>query len=269
MPAAPDAIAEAAVRDAARSNDYDSYLAALLAPRSVRGDLITLAAFQGEVARAVETVSEPVMGEIRLQWWRDALPAMRSGTSTGHPVADALAEVLARRKLSEQAILDILDANSRVLEPDFFASEHELEAYLRDSDAGVLKLAAQVLDIEVDDSVGELANAAAQANGRVRLLRALPLLLSHGRLPFPDLLGDWEAATKPVIHTARAWLEKARLRAVDAPQGLFPALLPIALVEPYLTALQDLGPDIARQKAEIFPLTRVWRLWRASVLGRV
>lgn len=269
MPAAPDAISDAAVRDAARSNDYDNYLAALLAPREVRRDLIALTAFRGEVARAVETVSEPIMGEIRLQWWRDALVGMRTGTSTGHPVADAFAEAIARHKLSDQAILGILDANTRALEPDFPVSEEELEAYLRESDATALKLAAQILSVDMNDGVCELANAAAQANGRVRLLRALPLMLSHGRQPFSAPHGDWVQAAGPVMHAARAWLKEARLRAVAAPRGLYPALLPLALVEPYLAALQELGPNIARQKAEIFPLTRVWRLWRASVLGRV
>ena len=83
MPAAPDASQDLAAREAARANEYDRYLAALLAPKAARPGLIALAAFQGEVARAVETVNEPIMGEIRLQWWRDALPGLRDGASTG------------------------------------------------------------------------------------------------------------------------------------------------------------------------------------------
>lgn len=273
MPAAPDATTDAAVRGAARANEYDRYLAALLAPRAVRRDLIALTAFLGEVARAVETVSEPVMGEIRLQWWRDALAASRAGTSTGNPVADALSETIARHKLPESAILAILDANSRVLEPGFPATQKDVETYLQESDAIAGELTARILNVVIDESVSELVNATAQATGRVRLLRALPLMLSNGRWPLPPPSvvtdADWGAAAKPVIHAAQAWLQEARMRALGGPPGILPALLPLALVEPYLGALQGLGPNIVRQKADIFPLTRVWRLWRASVLGRV
>ena len=66
MPAGPEADL-AAVREAARSLEPDRYLSALLAPLAAREDLITLAAFLGEAARVPAIVSEPMIGEIRLQ----------------------------------------------------------------------------------------------------------------------------------------------------------------------------------------------------------
>ena len=56
-----------AVRNAARSHAPDFYLSALLAPRSVRSDLVTLAAYLGEIARVPLTASEPALGAIRTQ----------------------------------------------------------------------------------------------------------------------------------------------------------------------------------------------------------
>ena len=68
-----------AVRASARLNAPDRYYAALFAPAAVRDDLIALAAFCGEIARIGRQVSEPVMGEIRITWWRDALLAAEHG----------------------------------------------------------------------------------------------------------------------------------------------------------------------------------------------
>ena len=166
----------------------------------------------------------------------------------------ALRAALRRPALSEEAVLAILDANARALEPGFPAGEGVLAAYLR----GKLQAGAV---------------AVAQAGGRVRLLRALPIMLSHGRHPLPPPAdtrdADWAAAAEPVIHAARSWLGKARMQIDGADRRVIAAVLTLALVEPYLGALQDLGPDIVRRRADMSPLARVWRLWRASVLGRV
>ena len=89
------------VLDAARSFDRDRYLAALLAPNEARADLVVLAAYLGEIKRVPLLAREAAIGEIRLQWWRDALS---SEGASGHPVADAMREV-ARRRLIDPGLL--------------------------------------------------------------------------------------------------------------------------------------------------------------------
>ena len=86
----------AEVRGCARAHDFDRYLAALLAPRDVRDDLIALAATVGEIARVPATVKEPMMGEIRLTWWRDWLAKPLAEGLSGNPVADAMRRAIAR-----------------------------------------------------------------------------------------------------------------------------------------------------------------------------
>jgi phytoene synthase len=48
----------------------------------------------------------------------------------------------------------------------------------------------------------------------------------------------------------------------ELPPAARPAFLPLALVDPYLSALQKIDP--LHQVADINPLTRLWRLgtWR-------
>ena len=83
------------IRDSAVRTEPDRYLAATLAARPVRPALAAIAAFASELARIPATVSEPTLGDIRLQWWRDTLAAGRASQRrvlSGHPIADALVE---------------------------------------------------------------------------------------------------------------------------------------------------------------------------------
>ncbi|HEX9881850.1 MAG TPA: squalene/phytoene synthase family protein, partial [Hyphomicrobium sp.] len=216
-----------------------------------------------------ELVNEPMMGEIRLQWWRDVLERGLTDGGTGSPVADALLETIARHNLPVDTFIGILAARSRELAPDAFATEEALDGYLDDTDGAAFGLAARILVPDGDDGIAKLASAAGQAFGRIRLLRALPASLAKGRSVLPLEGADWAAAVRPILDAARVRVGEARQRLPAAPAAVLPAMLPVALVEPYLAALQRLGPDIAREKADISPLTRVWRLWRASVRGRI
>ncbi len=77
---------EDAVRTVARDGDPDRYASALFAPRPAREPLFALYALNVELARAAEQVSEPQLGEIRLQWWREALDRAAAGEDTGNPL---------------------------------------------------------------------------------------------------------------------------------------------------------------------------------------
>jgi phytoene synthase len=263
------------VREAARRSEPDRYLAALLAPRAARADLIALAAFVGEVARIPLTGSEPLIGEIRLQWWRDVLVNLLGGTATGSLIADTVGAAIRSRALPEALFMSIIDARSRELDPQAPLSSTAVDTYFNDTEGAAFQLAGHVLGVNEQPGVPELMSAAGQAYGRVCLLRSLPRLLANGRVPAP-LAGvlrasddDWVAATAPMRDSVKRWLKEARRRARAAPRAALPAILPLALVEPYLAALERLGPNLVRQTADISPLTRVWQLWRASVLGRI
>ncbi len=73
-----------------RRLDHDRYLAALFAPAEARAALLALYAFNLELARVPELVTEPLLGEVRLSWWREARAEARAGTPGRHPVALAL-----------------------------------------------------------------------------------------------------------------------------------------------------------------------------------
>ena len=88
-----------------RLHDPDRYLTARLAPKPSRPALITLYAFNAELARICDAVSEPALGEIRLQWWRDALDGADTDVKTGAPLADALMQTIRAHELPKPLLL--------------------------------------------------------------------------------------------------------------------------------------------------------------------
>jgi phytoene synthase len=90
----PDSFAHC--ENLAREADKDRWLATLFAPADRRPHLYALYAFDVEVARVRAVAREPMAGEIRLQWWREAISGTRPGEAAAHPVAAALFETIGR-----------------------------------------------------------------------------------------------------------------------------------------------------------------------------
>jgi phytoene synthase len=277
-----------AVRHAARDFAYDWYLAALLAPQHARDDLVTLAAYAGEIARVPLTVSEPGLGAIRLQWWRDAV-ASGGGDGpgdvrTGNPVADRIAELARRHALPIDLLERPLAGYERELVADGFEDEAAFETYLDETWGTAFHLGARALGAPDTAAMRSLCKLAAAAYGRTRLALDLPRYLARGRLPLPAArLAGHDPRDLPEIEArpaaralvamlakeAREALAEARTGLRAAPRPVRPAFLPLALVEPYLRALEDPGHDPLHEITDISPLVRVAKLWLANRRGGV
>jgi 15-cis-phytoene synthase len=273
------------VAASARAGEPDRYLAALLAPPSAREGMLALAAFSAELGRIGQLVTrEPMMGEIRLQWWHDALQPAEAGLRTGNPVADALREAVARHDLPAPLLFGMIDAHASDLEPEPFPTEAALDAYLAGSEGAQFALAARMLGGAATPQLEAASEAAGRAYGIARLLLALPQTLALGRLPLPrarlqqagiaDLAGEADpakiAALMRNLHgESLRNFEAARQHVVDLPRPLPAAFLPLALVRPYLRALERPGRDRLREVPEIAPLRRIWAIASAHWLGRM
>jgi 15-cis-phytoene synthase len=276
-----------AVVASARSGEPDRYLAALLAPPPAREPLLALAAFSSELARVPLLVTrEPAMGEIRLQWWRDALEARHTGALTGNPVADAVRAAVQRYDLPVPLLLDVIDAREVDLAAQALADDGALRAYLWKSEGALFTLAAGILRRASGADAQAAADACGHAYGLARLLLGLPHTLSRGRVPLPQsrldaanvsreelLSGDGGSKTADMLAGFRAEtrevLATSRQHVANLPRHMRLAFLPLALVETYLRALERPGRDLLRTTAEIAPLTRVCRIAAARWLGRI
>ncbi len=265
----------AEVMEAARAYAYDDYLVALLAPRASQPALLTLAALNGELARVPLHVTDAALGEIRLQWWRDALAA---GTRSGHPVADAALALQPRlpAPLSE-LIAPVIEARSAELYAEPFPAEDAFDAYVTAPVRANFAIRAALLG-GGSATAAPIMPAAARTLGLVRCCARLPYLFAKGRYPLPA--GRLGPADEPVTEDAlRHAVTGLLAEAATAWTALRPELqrispdlrrvvLPVALAGPYLRAMRGAGRDVLRDVADPSPLERTTRLWLAARLGR-
>jgi len=270
---------EAAVRTIARDGDPDRYLSALFAPAAARDHLLALYAFNVELARVGELVHEPQLGEIRLQWWRDVLACTCDGEVAGHPVADTLAIAVRKCQLSRQSLSDLIDARRFDLSVKIMSDTLALDDYLGETAGALFRLAAEITSsgtLRQESGVLEPAiRAAGIAYGLTGLMRALPVHAARGRVDVPEdalfrhgtspaqiLAGQTSKGLRDVLaelrETARVALGSAERQVATLPPAAQRAFLPLALVEPYLSALRRVDP--LKQVAEINPLYRLWRV---------
>mgnify|MGYP001499130302 CR=1 FL=1 len=271
------------VLDAARTFARDRYLSALLAPADARDDLLVLAAYLGEIQRIPLAVREAIAGEIRLQWWRDALAA--EGAS-GHPVADAIRALRDRRGLDPALLMAPIEGYGRELYEDGVADTRELAAYVEETEGAAIRLALAILGSSGRPAAPLSGEAeVARALALTRLALTLPQHLAHGRLPVPaawvSRAGDprgceaeaASAAARALMdelgHAAEAALARFKAKAGRIEVRALPAVLPAALVVPALSAALRPGRDVLGSVAEIAPLSRVWKLWFAHWRGRI
>ena len=175
--------------------------ATAISPRSLRRRtsapaLLALYAFNAEIAGIRDRVSEPLPGEIRLQWWRDVLAANDARPAAGHPVADALLATIERTTPAGEAFQNYLDARIFDLYDDPMPTRSDLEGYCGETAAALIQLAALVLDPEAAAAHGRLAGHAGCAQAITGLLRLLPLHRARGQCYCPtDILAA--AGTTP------------------------------------------------------------------------
>ena len=281
------------VRAAARRGEPDRYLAATLAAPSARPALVAIAAFSAELARIPASVSEDMLGQIKLQWWRDALAQGQRGTLSGHPVADAVVAAALRHTLSPELLTAMIDAREQDLAGEMPPDQAGFEAYLEATEGAAFRLALAVLGARRAED-RSLATLAGLAYGTARVLARLPLLLRGNGFPLPaDRLWaagfdakQWPALSKTgqdadtgreaeaarrlregLQAGAQAAHAKVRARCRSLPRTVRPALLPLVMVEPYFRAQS--GRSHLATAPDASPLGRVLRIGTAHLTGRI
>ncbi len=177
---------EPSLIDDVRGGDYERFLAIQLAPRDRRWALYAVTAFAIELARVAEIVSEPLIGHIRLAWWREALEEIIAGKKPrSHPVVLALAEIYAQTPAIVPHLLAMVEARAADLDPELIAEESAWQNYL-DHTAGSLHFAWALL---LDETAAQANSVAilreARGYATIGLLRAIPFHAAQGWVRFP------------------------------------------------------------------------------------
>jgi phytoene synthase len=264
-----------------REHDKDRYLAGLLVPSAKRKHLFALYAFNYEIARIRELVHEPMPGELRLQWWRDALEGHARGDVARHPVASALLATIEQFSLPRAQGHELIDARTFDLYDDPMPDIAQCESYC-DSTAGALfRLAVTLLVGRELQGIAELLQHAGRAYAITGLLRAFALHASRGQVYLPlDVLtrhgvlredivsgkgaAGLSAALAEIRALARGHYQEASRRLASLPVEAISALLPLELVPLYLERMERADYDPFKTPVEVPQWRRQWRLWRAA-----
>jgi len=264
-----------------RAIEPDRYLSLLYAPEALRNDIAALYVFDAEVASIRERVHEALPGEIRIQWWRDALAA---GEPTGSPAADALLGAISRHTLPLAGFGQYLDARIADLYDDPMPDIQTLEAYCGATSSTLMQMVAMMLDPVAAPRAAEAAGHGGCAEAITRLVWSLPKHRARGQCHIPaEMLaaagtsveeflsgqpgeGGMRAA-RMMIALAREHFGKFRAAVADTSPALRPAFLPVAICLLRLDAAERASASLLIEPPRISPLGRQWRMWRTALRG--
>jgi len=275
MPSTPDSTAQLV-----RTADPDRYLSALFAPAGKRPLLHALYAFNIEIARVADTVREPMMGEIRLEWWRETLAGARQGEPRNHDTARALTGLFLNTRLPAEPFEAMLAARAFDSTSEAFAGRAQVEAYCDATAGNLTRLALAILGGENETAARHAGIAYALAG----ILRSLPHHAARHKLMLPlDLLdlvkltpqeffhGGQTQKAKAAVNQMALWAREHydKARAQHVPPALLPALLPASLVPLFLHRVTRRTFDPLTRTPEIPIHRRQVRLLFAATRRRI
>ena len=186
--------------------DPDRFVAAMSAPPGARAALFPLYAFNLEVSRAPWVTEEPMIAEMRLQWWRDALEEIGAGGPVRrHEVVEPLADVIGAHALPIGVADGIIAARRWDIYREPFEDAGHFTEHIDRTFGGLTWLAARALG--ADDTLEVPVRDAAWGQGVAAWLCAVPSLIARGRQP---LLDDSPEAVAELARQALARIALAR-----------------------------------------------------------
>jgi len=217
-----------------RALDPDRWLASrFIADPQARAEVIAIYALNDELARVGETVSQPLIGEIRLAWWRDRIEDLFNGRPIpSQPTLQALSAPIAQRRLPQSLFEALIEARHLDLDAAPFTDSTVLARYLDGTAGAVMGLAARSLSPEAPLAA---VIQAGRAFGMAGLYRARAYWAARNRRWTPLDWGEPDQATlrSRVRSEVESALAAARRDARAVPIPAFPAVAYATLAAPY------------------------------------
>jgi phytoene synthase len=262
--------------------DRDAYFAVLFMPARHRPALAALHAYAAELAAIRSRVSEPLPGEVRIQWWRDVLAGEGERGGEGHPVAASLMRAVRAHSLPLAALDTMAEAMIDELYDDPRPDVTAMEAHFGMVDSALMRLCALVLAEGGEAGPADAPGHAGVALGITRLLRQFAARAARGQGVLPAEVMARHGVAQEAVHAgraepalaaalaemaalARAHLASARGFIAASPAAVRPAFRQAALCEGYLRQIEEATHDPFRVRIERAPLALLWTLWRAGI----
>ncbi|MGI9402487.1 MAG: phytoene/squalene synthase family protein [Rhizobiaceae bacterium] len=267
---------------ALRDLDRDRYLACLYLPVDLRQDASAIYAFGAETARIAELVSEPMPGEIRLEWWREVISLSRDHGN--NQIAGELLTTIERNKLPKQVLLDYLDARIFDLYSDPMPDHATLEGYCGETASALLNLIAICAGANPDRNLADACGHAGVAITVTQLVKVTAAFRLRQRVYVPaDILSaaglnasSWlsDEPDQRHLNAVAIMIGMARDHYHEAVQAIYkldktfhPIFLPLATMPATLDAVEKSGLLLFKDTIQPGALRRQWLMWRGGVFG--
>lgn len=168
-----------------KENDPDRYFSSLVLPKSSAADVRALYAFAAEIALTRQRISEPAMGEMRLQYWVDLLSGTEHGQTNNNPIAQALLQTIDKYDLPTGPLRRLLAARRFDLYDDPMADITAFEGYAGETNSILYQLATLLINGGNDAGGADAAGHLGVAHALIGHLLALPQTASRGQIYLP------------------------------------------------------------------------------------
>jgi 15-cis-phytoene synthase len=242
--------------------DPDRFAATMAAPPAARLKLWPLYAYNLELAKAAWVSPEPMVCQMRLQWWADTVTAIGQGAAPkAHEVAGPLARLVDATGLSASLLAGMAEARYWDTGTDAFPNADALHAYL-DATAGSL-MWATALALGAQPASEPAIRDVAHAQGLAAWFCAVAALLERGRNPLPD------PSPAGIAHlTGMALTRLGRADRASVPKSARPALFPAWQARGILTQAGREPGRVAAGRLGLSEFARRAGLMRMALTGR-
>ncbi|KAF8967161.1 isoprenoid synthase domain-containing protein [Flammula alnicola] len=275
-------------RDFVRKHDYDSFLNSYFYPRYAQNGYFAIKAFSTELAMVQDNVSNAMIGQMRMQFWRDAVKGISDGRPPKHPIALALDESSQTSKISAYHLKRIVDARDAEIQTSSFLTVDSLTSHAESTSSTVLYLLLSLLSLP-SSTLSHAASHLGTAQTFATLLRALPFHAKHGRMAIPaeitakhgvsqedvfwhgpdargieDAVFEFATIAHDQLNTAREMLVNSEGSNGRVPGEAMPVFLAGVPVSNYLQRLEKAGFDAFDGKLQQRDGLLAWQMWLAN-----
>jgi hypothetical protein len=231
----------------------------MAASSEIQDKLLPLYAFNIEVSRAPWVTQEPMIAEMRLQWWRDALEEIANGgVVRSHEVTEPLSNLIRTQSIPVALLDQIITARRWDIYKDPFEDRDHFDEYINQTSGNLMW--ASMLALGGHSEMETEVRSLAYGSGVAALLQAAAELESRGRYPLVDGSPTGiKALSKEALARVHSCRQKGR--------KLAPALWPGYMAKPLLRMAIEQPQRVADGSLQASEFTKNWRLLRRQVFG--
>jgi phytoene synthase len=266
---------------AARSGS-SFYYSFLFLPPAQRRAMIALYAYCREVDDVVDDATDLSLARTRLAWWRGEIAAACGAGVPQHPVARALAPVIAQHSLPRSELELVIDGMEMDLDRNRYATRTELETYCHRVAGVVGLLSARIFGYRTPATL-DYAALLGRSLQLINIIRDVGEDARRNRLYLPlDELARFGVREDDVIarrhrpgFTALIGFQIARARETyERALAILPAgerraqrggLVMGAIYRATLDEIERDGCRVLERRVSLTPLRKLWIAWKTWV----